>query len=137
VLARSDSIRFWKKVNKKKPDECWLWTATTIKDGYGHFRLGEKLILAHRISFKIANPSVDISNLVIDHLCGVTGCVNPVHLEAITQLENLRRYNSPNNHCRRGHLLEGDNIYEQWNNQRGKFKRQCKACRQLSRDRTK
>ena len=41
--------RFWDKVAKGGPDECWLWTAGTNKDGYGKLSVRRKSTLAHRL----------------------------------------------------------------------------------------
>jgi hypothetical protein len=55
-------------------------------------------------------------DLQIDHLCRVTQCVNPDHLEAVTARENGRRsdnissLNARKTHCKRGHPFDGDNL---------------------------
>lgn len=54
-LTKSDLERFWSKVDKGAPDDCWLWTGT-ISNKYGQFtsRSGNRY-LAHRVSYAIAN----------------------------------------------------------------------------------
>lgn len=54
----------------------------------------------------------------VDHLCRNRACANPVHLEAVTQAENLRRQmaawrkkNPTPTHCPRGHEYAGANLY--------------------------
>lgn len=39
-LNQKDIERFLNKVDSRGPDECWEWTASTDKDGYGQFSLG-------------------------------------------------------------------------------------------------
>src|SRR5215510_2773819 len=39
--------RFWPKVNKLGPDECWLWQASLNKGGYGQFQVRENRKLLH------------------------------------------------------------------------------------------
>lgn len=66
--------------------------------------------------------------LELDHLCRVTMCVNPDHLEAVTHVVNTRRgmagaYLRERTHCKNGHELSGDNLLMQGN------RRRCRACK--------
>ena len=90
--------RFWPKVNKAgpaptyRPDlgPCWLWTAYLYK-GYGRFNGGQgRIVEAHRFAYELAKGAIP-SGLVLDHLCRVTSCVNPDHLEPVTIAENVDR----------------------------------------------
>lgn len=85
---RAPEARFWAKVDKT--DTCWLWTASKNREGYGKFWDGERYVLAHRFAYE---QLVDLipAGLVIDHLCRVTGCVRPEHLEAVTDAVNRQR----------------------------------------------
>lgn len=83
--------RFWSKVAKS--EGCWVWLGTPDSKGYGRIRFGgagSKIARAHRVSWQINRGPIP-QGLVIDHLCGVRLCVNPDHLEPVTQKENLRR----------------------------------------------
>lgn len=84
--------RFWEKVEKLGVDECWPWLGNRLKKGYGYIRLGrykEGKILAHRLSFRIANGSLD-PNLDVLHHCDHPWCENPAHLFQGTNLENIQ-----------------------------------------------
>ncbi len=73
-----------------KVNECILWSGKVNNMGYGQFSLDGVFVLAHRYSYEQAKGSIP-EGLVLDHLCSNPRCVNPDHLEAITQADNLRR----------------------------------------------
>lgn len=85
--ARPIEVRFWEMVDKSGPTDCWLWTGYGDRWGYGRFGHG---LLAHRVAFELVKGSVP-PGLTLDHLCRVRRCVNPTHLEPVTQAENTRR----------------------------------------------
>src|ERR1700677_2197549 len=71
--------RFFEKVSKTK--NCWLWTGSKDKKGYGRFRLGNKLWNAHRVSWLLHMG--DIPKKLVLHNCPFgdnPSCVNPNHL---------------------------------------------------------
>lgn len=84
--------RFWPKVAKGEPNECWLWLATRNNMGYGLLQQqidgknGKRL--AHRISFEIANGPVSQDACIL-HRCDTPLCVNPAHLFIGTLQDNV------------------------------------------------
>lgn len=78
------AARFWAKVDKT--GECWLWTGYVMPNGYGQFRLDGKARLVHRISARMVAEIPE--GMHIDHTCRVRRCVNPAHLQAVTQQQN-------------------------------------------------
>lgn len=73
------------------PGGCWLWTGYVMKStGYGQIGVGQRLVLTHRASYE-AHVGPIPRGLHVDHLCRVRRCINPDHLEAVTQAENNRR----------------------------------------------
>lgn len=124
--------RFWPQVSKGEPSACWFWTGTRYPNGYGKFHLGGKNgkgIGAHRFAYELlVGPIPD--GLTLDHLCRNPPCVNPAHLEPVTQRENTLRgtgfiaRQAAQTHCKRGHPLSGENLAIE-----GAGYRRCRACR--------
>ncbi len=86
------SERFWRRVNKAGPDDCWLWTGCPTNAGYGLFQLGGKgtrNVLAHRFACEDAGTPIPEGYCVM-HTCDVRLCCNPAHLRPGTQSENNR-----------------------------------------------
>lgn len=89
--------RYWDKVDKRGPDECWPWKAQ-ISGGHGRFKFpgGQ---LAHRFGYELAHGPIP-DGLEIDHMChrpdecegGTTcphrSCQNPAHMEAVPKARN-------------------------------------------------
>lgn len=106
------SERFWAKV--EKTDSCWNWTASIDRAGYGRVRNRLGTCLAHRIAYELLIGPIP-AGLVLDHLCKNTTCVNPDHLEPVTDAENRRRGDwiaaNTTTHCQRGHALDAVTAY--------------------------
>lgn len=109
---------------------CWNWTASRNANGYGrlHFGASGKMQLAHRLAYELlVGPIPD--GLVLDHLCRNRSCINPDHLEPVTDRVNILRGEgwaaraARQTHCPSGHPYDEVNTY-QW---RGI--RYCRACR--------
>lgn len=88
----STEARFWSKVDAE--GDCWLWTGYIMPNGYPQFRTGRKPHYTHRYAHRYVYDLMFggiPDGMHIDHLCRVRHCVNPLHLEAVTQEENNRR----------------------------------------------
>ena len=114
-MTVGSSLRFWEKV-ALDPNGCWVWTGATNDGGYGQLRTDGVTQYAHRLAYEtFVGPIPD--GLQIDHLCRTRLCVNPAHLEAVTQRENILRGVSTSaqrarmTHCIAGHPLSGGNLY--------------------------
>lgn len=119
---------------------CWIWTARKNKGDYGqtHWFEGKKRIsgLAYRLSYIVHKGAVP-EGLHIDHLCRVHACINPDHLEAVTQGENNRRgygasaINIRKTHCPKGHPYNEENTEWYARPSGGNPMRYCKLCREI------
>lgn len=126
--------RFWAKVDKSGgPDACWLWTAGRSDWGYGHFRVGSKNLQAHRFAWELTRGPIPAGLLVL-HRCDNPPCCNSAHHFLGTHADNmadakakgrLRNPQAEKTHCKRGHPLTPDNVYEA---PAGKTVRACKTC---------
>lgn len=88
--------RFLDKILFEPNTGCWLWMAAKDRDGYGWFHIGapKRMVYAHRHAYTqlvgLIPPDTEL-----DHLCRVTCCVNPAHLEAVHPTVNKRRGHAP------------------------------------------
>lgn len=118
-------------------DECWLW-AKSISDGdYGIIYFGTRgRVYAHRAVYESEVGEIP-EGLVLDHLCRVPRCVNPSHLEPVTQQTNILRgigtpaINAMKTHCPRGHQYNESNTYI-LKKPNGRTERWCRECKNLN-----
>lgn len=98
---------------------CWIWTASLDGKGYGQINIDGQMHRAHRAAYRAFRGEIP-DGLVLDHLCKTPMCVNPWHLEAVTQKENIRRGMSGQatierakkiTHCPRGHEYNYENTH--------------------------
>lgn len=126
-----DIRRFMFKI--QKTNNCWLWLGCTTSTRYGRFNYNGKIINAHRFSYELFKESIP-NGLHIDHLCRNPQCVNPEHLEAVTNKENILRgisivaQNARKTHCKKGHELTDDNLLP------FPLKRGARICKQCNHD---
>jgi hypothetical protein len=80
-------VRFWARVDRRGPDECWPWKLSRNDRGYGKIKIGGKDCIAHRTAYSIAvGPIPD--GLLVCHTCDNPPCCNPAHLFVGTSADN-------------------------------------------------
>lgn len=107
--------RLFDKIMFEPNSGCWLWTAGKTRGGYGSVWIGARSHRAHVAMYETMVGPIP-AKLQIDHLCRTRLCVNPAHLEPVTQAENMRRgngwsaRNTRKTHCPQGHALTAENL---------------------------
>jgi len=82
--------RFWPKVDKRGPDECWPWKASKLPKGYGMIGRGHNDGTpghSHRVAWELTYGSIPLG-LCVCHKCDNSSCCNPAHLWLGTVAEN-------------------------------------------------
>ena len=110
---------------------CWEWSGKKNDKGYGQLTFTTdktRYVGAHRWMYELLEGPIP-KGLVIDHLCRNHSCVNPAHMEVVTNKENLARGFSPSAEnykktaCKHGHAFNTSNTYT---DKAGK--RHCREC---------
>lgn len=84
---------------------CWEWSGRIDRYGYGCFRFSEagvgRMTGAHRAAWLAFEGDIP-GDLVIDHLCRNTRCVNTAHLDLVSNAVNALRADHSNKAGRSG-----------------------------------
>lgn len=95
--------KFWERVERKGPDDCWLWKGANNGRGYGRLRFRGKYYAAHRLAFELSSGKAP--QLCVLHSCDNPPCCNPKHLREGTNEENSLDM------IRRGRSRRGKNFF--------------------------
>ncbi len=123
---------FWARVADWESEDCLEWPAYKNRNGYGVCSDQRfKTQLAHRISYIKFRGEIK-NEMGLDHLCRNPACVNPRHLEPVTQRVNVLRgkvtgaRNAVATHCAHGHAFTPENTRRNKNGSQS-----CKACKSI------
>lgn len=131
------TFRFWDKVDFVGPvssscpnlGPCWAWLGAKTDRGYGHLNIEGRNAGPHRFAYEFCIGPIP-EGLVLDHLCRNRSCVEPFHIEPVTQQQNILRGTGRSacaaraTHCAKGHPYDEVNTY--WRRSGG---RACRICR--------
>jgi len=127
--------RFWAKVDKRGPDECWPWTSITSK-GYGVIYVNPRKRRASQVSWEIANGRPFPDDMHACHTCDNPICVNPAHIFPGTRSDNLSDASRKGRmkhhsraiwtHCSRGHEFTPEHTIVTKHGHR-----QCRECKRM------
>lgn len=86
-MTDRDKERFLSRIRKSESG-CWLWTGHRYPNGYGQFYLSGKMVLSHRVSYRMHKGEIS-RGLCVCHTCDTPNCVNPDHLWIGTRKDNM------------------------------------------------
>lgn len=118
--------RFVAKVTERH-DGCWQWTGAVQSKGYGCYSVKGRAVLAHRFVLQATGRQIP-TGMQVDHLCRNTRCVNPDHLDVVTDAVNQARRGASVTHCPVGHAYTASNT-----RRNGAGHRHCATCERARR----
>lgn len=111
--------RFWRRVDRRGPDECWPWLGAHNSWGYGQIRIGARTRPAQVVACELTSGQPFPEGMDGCHTCDNPPCCNPAHVFPGTARDNmqdaahkgrLRFWNAGKTICIRGHQLSGGNL---------------------------
>lgn len=104
-MTRPLHERFWEKVDRRGPDECWPWLASKTPDGYGKIKNMGISYYAHHVALKLINrlPKRPSRKLHVRHSCDNPPCCNPAHLILGTAKKNAQDREDRKRHSHESH----------------------------------
>lgn len=86
-MTEADVTRFWSKVDRRGPEECWEWKCGRGDFGYGAFSIKHRNRGAHRVAWVLSNGPIP-RGMWVCHSCDNPPCCNPAHLFLGTHQDN-------------------------------------------------
>ena len=135
-MRATEVERFWARVDRKGPSDCWEWTGAKLPKGYGQCNWRGQTTQTHRLAYALSNPQNIPGARLVLHTCDNPPCCNPQHLWLGTAKDNTadmmskgrQKFISRRTHCPRGHEYSEENTLWVWQRRRTYLARRCKAC---------
>jgi hypothetical protein len=119
---------FWALVTRGGDNTCWRWIGKHTPLKYGRWVMAGRLWMAHRVAWELTRGAIP-RGLVLDHLCRNPQCVNPGHLEAVTQQQNTLRGTGPTaENAKKTHRGHGHEYTPENTRINGRGRRECRQC---------
>jgi hypothetical protein len=88
-MTRDAAIaRFWARVAKGEPDECWEWQGARGSFGYGNVNFQGRHVNTHRLAVELTSGPIP-GGLLVLHACDNPPCCNPAHLSVGDHFANM------------------------------------------------
>jgi hypothetical protein len=116
------------------PGDCWTWQGNRDRDGYGRFKVRGTEWRAHRWSYTYHVSDIP-DGLQLDHLCRNRSCVNPHHLDPVTNKVNILRGETVTGalaaamSCPNGHEYTEENTIRLFRATEQRWSRRCRECK--------
>lgn len=118
----------WEHRVERQDGGCWLWLGPVNVEGYGTAISDGRRQGAHRLVYELLVGPIP-EGRQLDHLCRVRRCVNPEHLDPVSQRENiLRGHGSPALNARKTHCVNGHEFTDANTGRKRNGNRYCKTC---------
>lgn len=106
----AEEDRFWDIVDVKDFGGCWEWPAKRATFTLNKMPNGAKsrTVMAYRYSYQFFNPDECIDGVTIHHKCANKKCVNPDHLQAVSNINNVAEMNERQFYLRKIAQLEAE-----------------------------
>ena len=134
MLSEEDIERFWSRVVRAGPDDCWPYPYAHAHK-YGTFWVKKRYLRAAHLAWSLHHNKPWPEGLHALHSCDNPPCANPAHIWPGTPSDNgldmmkkgrgargIGGVNAAKTHCPKGHPLAGDNLY------RLGRRRRCREC---------